>query len=158
MKLTLEDVKAIGGYRYQQKRDKEISKGLFWGLSIFVVGGILALVALTTGIQPDTGHTATYTIAEPGQLVITDDVVKFNDGQLPVVYSDLTKKADVSDWVLLGVGGAMAAGGLMLVFGSIEFLSERRHKFADEFAQKWLDTGELPAKEKESQTASQVPE
>jgi hypothetical protein len=150
MKLTLEDVKAIGGYRYQQKRDKESSKGVFWGTISFVVGAILALVALDTGIQPDIGHIATYAIIEPGQLVITDgDVVRFNDGQLPVVYSDSTKKADVSDWVLLGIGGVMAIGGLILVFGNVRFLNDRRHAFADEFAQKWLDTGELPSKDKD---------
>lgn len=151
MKLTLEDVKAIGSYRYQQKRDKESSKGLFWGIIALVGGFVLVMIALTTGIFPEYTHMATYTITEPGQLTVTDDaVVKFNDAQLPATYTNSAHEASVSDWALLGVGGVVVAGGLMVAFGNIEILNDRRHKFADEFAQKWLDTGELPVKDKES--------
>ena len=151
MKLALEDVKAIGGYRYRQKRNTEEGARILAGVGCLIIGFVLMVVITMTAISPiDQQAIATYTINEPGQLVITGgDSAKFNDAELPVIYSTTQGGPEAGDYIVLGIGALLCVVGFACILSIIELTNDRRHAFADEFAQKWLDTGELPSKDKD---------
>ena len=124
---------------------------LLAGISTVIIGLILLVISFLSMVPlpfSDIGRESEYAINETGSLIIDDGVVKLNDTELPGIHtSSLDIDIKVTDWTVLALGLLLLFGGVILMSSAVDPSIRARNKFIDELVQKWIDSGDLPAKD-----------